>query len=73
MNRLAFLRLTQTCTTILDSIFKELEGADESTIQELQGPILELERLGYELMTLGLMLTYVLDHSRNFYLSLRHR
>jgi hypothetical protein len=44
MNRLAFLRLTQTCTTILDSIYKELEDADESTIQDLQGPIQVLER-----------------------------
>ncbi len=47
MNRLAFLRLTQTCTTILDSIYKELEDADESTIQDLQGPIQVLERYIY--------------------------
>jgi len=76
MNRLAFLRLTQTCTTILDSIYKELEGADENTIQELQGPIQGLERQVIELFDLSgsiYELTYVADHSRNSYPSLRHR
>ncbi|PPQ82740.1 hypothetical protein CVT25_009294 [Psilocybe cyanescens] len=44
MNRLAFLRLTQTCTTILDSICNEVEGADEYVARQLSGPILVLER-----------------------------
>jgi len=43
MNRLAFLRLTLTCFSILDSIYIELEDTDEDTIQELQGPIQVLE------------------------------
>ncbi|PPQ65454.1 hypothetical protein CVT24_010785 [Panaeolus cyanescens] len=42
MNRLAFLRLTQTCTTILDSIHQEIEGS--GVTQELAGPIAVLER-----------------------------
>ncbi|KAF8968828.1 hypothetical protein BDZ97DRAFT_1654578 [Flammula alnicola] len=44
MNRLAFLRLTQTCTTILDSICNEVEAAGDDVAKELSGPILVLER-----------------------------
>lgn len=44
MNRLAFLRLTQTCTTILDAIISEVEGSGEQVIRDLSGPILVLER-----------------------------
>ncbi|KAF9529086.1 hypothetical protein CPB83DRAFT_812894 [Crepidotus variabilis] len=43
MNRLAFLRLVQTCGSILESIHKELDGAEEHVIQELKAPIGVLE------------------------------
>ncbi|KAF8900160.1 hypothetical protein CPB84DRAFT_1847410 [Gymnopilus junonius] len=39
-NRLAFLRLVQTCSTILDSIYKEIEGSDENVTKDLAGPVL---------------------------------
>ncbi|KDR78325.1 hypothetical protein GALMADRAFT_245445 [Galerina marginata CBS 339.88] len=52
MNRLAFLRLVQTCTTILDSIYKEVEGSDEFVSRELAGPILVLERSFESLLSL---------------------
>ncbi|KAF9562878.1 hypothetical protein CPC08DRAFT_633569 [Agrocybe pediades] len=44
MNRLAFLRLTQTCTTILDAILSEVEASGEQVMRDLSGPILVLER-----------------------------
>ncbi|PPQ73056.1 hypothetical protein CVT26_014648 [Gymnopilus dilepis] len=43
-NRLAFLRLVQTCSTILDSISKEVEGSDQQVVKDLAGPIHVLER-----------------------------
>ena len=44
MNRIAFLRLVQTCTNILDSIYKEMENADEQVAKDLAAPISALER-----------------------------
>ncbi|KIM41815.1 hypothetical protein M413DRAFT_138529 [Hebeloma cylindrosporum] len=44
MNRLAFLRLTQTCASILDSICNEVEQAGDQVARKLSGPISALER-----------------------------
>jgi len=44
MNRLAFLRLTHSCATILDSIRAEIQAAGSQVEKELSGPIKELER-----------------------------
>ena len=44
MNRLAFLRLTQTCASILDSICNEVEQAGDHVASKLSGPISVLER-----------------------------
>ncbi|KAF9481618.1 hypothetical protein BDN70DRAFT_876101 [Pholiota conissans] len=44
MNRLAILRLTHTCTTILEAICNEVEIAGPQVMQELSGPILVLEK-----------------------------
>ncbi len=44
MNRLAILRLTQTCSSILESICDEVEIAGDQVTHELSGPILVLEK-----------------------------
>lgn len=49
MNRLAILRLTQTCSNILESICNEVEIAGDQMIHELSGPILVLEKYVYSI------------------------
>lgn len=50
MNRLAILRLTQTCTTILESICNEIDIAGPQVVQELSGPILVLEKFALSIL-----------------------
>lgn len=42
MNRLAILRVTQMCTTILDAVYDEF--ARGGHVEELEGPVAKLER-----------------------------
>lgn len=44
MNRLAILRLMQTCSSILESICDEVESAGDQVVHELSGPISVLEK-----------------------------
>ncbi|KAJ3501789.1 hypothetical protein NLJ89_g9182 [Agrocybe chaxingu] len=43
LNRVAFLRLTQTCTLVLDSIHQEVEDASPEVLAKLAHPLATLE------------------------------